>query len=184
MIRYPMMLAAVLGLVAMAGCSDPDPSPSQEAAPGAEAALTPDAEQPESDRPQPPVVPLELTQADWRGLELAGELGCAFSPSPGAAPLLFATGIVGSDRPAEAAIKLSAEGAVKLTMDGADGFDALAQGGLFTGDNDIFAEIATNGDPIAEQPQVAMESPRYSATLEIGRGAQSVTVNGVWECGP
>ncbi|UVI39421.1 hypothetical protein [Qipengyuania spongiae] len=184
MIRYPTMLAVVLGLVTMAGCSNADPSPSEETPPRSETALTRDAEPPQNDPRQQPTVPLELTQADWRGLKLEGELGCAFSPAPGAAPLLFATGIVGSDRPAEAAIKLSADGPVKLTMDGAGGFGALAQGGLFTGADDTFAEIVTSGDPIAEQPQVAMESPRYAATLKIGRGAQSVTMNGVWECGP
>ncbi|MCV0384165.1 MAG: hypothetical protein K5799_12090 [Erythrobacter sp.] len=184
MIHRPQVIAAALSALVLVGCSDTDPAPAEQAASRADPAPPPAAERPANERPQPPVVPLELSQADLRGLQLAGELGCAFSPAPGAASLLFATGIVGSDRPAEAAIKLTAEGPVKLTMDGADGFDGLAQGGLFTGDDDIFAEIATNGDPIAEQPQVAMESPRYSATLEIGRGAQSVTVDGIWECGP
>lgn len=186
--KHPAPIAAAvlaLTLPPLASCS-----PTEEPAASEETADIAVSRPPElpgpaagEDRPEP-VVPLELTRAEWRGLNLEGELGCAFARHSGDAPLFFATGIVGMERAAEGALKLG-EGPIKLVMDRPGGFDALSEGGRFTGDDGVFAEIAVNGDePLVETPQIAMESPQYRATLTVGRDGQSLAVDGIWECGP
>lgn len=177
MLRTPL-LVSLLSLP-LAACSQP--SDTEDTAPGAD---TLPAERSGASPQGEPLVPETIALAEWREADLTGELGCSFNRNDREDPLLLAAADVADDAPAEAAVKVG--GSIeKLTMDRRGGFSALSEGGRFTGEADLTADVAVTGDtPLEEDPAIAMESPRYAATLTFTRAGQSVATDGFWECGP
>lgn len=165
------MRFAILGAaLALAGCGD-----------AGEPAAT---ETPSTPAAEPVPALEELSEADLAQTDLAGELACTFRRSEEGGPIFLGRGNVVDEAGAEGAVKY--HGAVrKLAMEGKGGYDAMADGARFEGSG-FTLTIATTGDePLAEEPQVAMESPIYPATLTFtAPGEVERTIEGVFECGP
>lgn len=165
------VLAAALALTACGG--EPQRAAEETPAPAATPA------------PEPVASLDELSEADVSGAELAGELACSFRRAQGEGTLFLGRGDVVDTAGAEAVVKLG--GAVRqLAMAGEGGYDAMADGARFEGEG-IALAIAKSGDePIAEDPQVAMESPIYPAVMTVvaGPGQEERAIQGLLECGP
>ena len=117
----------------------------------------------------------ELTQEDIEGAELSGELVCNFL-GEGALPLLYATGVVASDEPAQGVVKVSGY-VERIAAPG--GFEGISNDPTFTGQGKIIA-IAMTGPAVGEG-----ESPARPATLTYERAdGASRTFEGLWQCGP
>lgn len=174
------MRIAVLGAaLVLAACGDTS-EPAREPA-AAEPPSTPTVERPAMiEEPG-----LEgLGETDLAGIGLEGELACTFRRSEGQSPIFFGRGDVLDDASAEGAVKY--DGTVRtLAMAGTGGYDAMADGARFEGEG-LTLTIATAGDePIQEEPQIAMESPIYPATLTFTAADQTEqAVQGLFECGP
>ncbi|AKM10904.1 hypothetical protein [Croceicoccus naphthovorans] len=121
-----------------------------------------------------------LTAAQISSADLQGELSCSFIRSDERAPLLLASGNVGSDDRALGVVGYA--GGVERIMSTEDGgFDAIVDGGRF----------ATKGLTIdvrrgkAPMPGATGESPPYPAAMRLMRadGAER-SFNGTWNCGP
>lgn len=166
------VLAAALALAACGG--EPD-QPAEEAA-----ALAPAA----TPAPEPAAMLEELGEADLATVDLAGELGCSFRREDAKAPIWLGRGDVADDAGAEAVVKL--DGAVhELAMAGEGGYSAMADGARFKGGNIALAIAKTGDEPIEEEPQIAMESPIYPATLTFTTTSEAEqVVRGLLECGP
>lgn len=165
---------ALFAIALLAGCS-----PAEEAA----------AEQPATEESAAPAAPSagtvggdgsdiqldELTQGDIEGAALSGELACSFSTGDGA-PILFATGIVASDEPAQGVVKVSGY-VERIAAPG--GFNGITDDPTFTGQGKTI-EIALTGPASG-----GGESPPRPADLTYQRadGASS-TLSGRWQCGP
>ena len=131
-----------------------------------------------------PLVPMQMDPAELQAVDLKGELGCSFAPSPQETPLLMAASFVDKAATSQAVVKLGNR-VVKLETQGKGGFDALAKGARFVGPRGLFANVVrTSDEPIEETPQIAMESPRYPAQLVLSRDGTELSIDGVWECGP
>ena len=116
-----------------------------------------------------------LTGRDIEGADLSGELACSFS-TDAARPLLYATGIVASEEPAQGVVKVS--GYVEL-IGAPGGFEGVTDDPSFTGQGKTIS-ITTTGDAVGEG-----ESPARPATLTYQRAdGASRTFNGFWQCGP
>lgn len=163
------MRIAILGAaLTLAACGGADEPPREPAA---------------SKSPTAPALE-EMSEADLVRTDLEGELACAFRAGEKAAPLFLGRGNVLDDAGARGAVKY--EGTVRtLAMDGTGGYDAMADGARFEGEG-LALTIATSSDePLAEEPQVAMESPIYPATLTFSPAGQPAqTIEGLFECGP
>lgn len=117
----------------------------------------------------------ELTQGDIEGAGLSGELACSFSTGD-TPPILFATGIVASNEPAQGVVKVS--GYVER-IGAPGGFDGIIDNPTFSGQGKTI-EIAITG-PASE----GGESPPRPATLTYQRAdGASQTLDGRWQCGP
>lgn len=170
------VLGAALALAACGDTSEPAPEPAEAEAPAA-----PTVEQPAI--LQEPGLE-ELGEADLAEVDLDGELACTFRRDEGRGPIFFGRGDVLDDASAEGAVKY--DGTVRtLAMAGTGGYDAMADGARFEGEG-LALTIATAGDePIQEEPQIAMESPIYPATLTFtAPGQAEQAVQGLFECGP
>lgn len=153
--------------VTVAGASEPAAPP---AVPGRE--------------PSGTLVPQTMQLAEWRAADLDGELACSFSRSAGESPLLVATSFVDDTAISEVALKLSGQ-VLTLETRSRGGFDALVAGGRFVGPESLTVNIARSAEePVAEEPRIAMESPRYPAMMVLSRDGQKLSVDGIWECGP
>ena len=160
---------------------DPPASPAPAPAPAAGDAGRP-AEMP-TPRPDPgtvggdgsqiALVPLDATDSEAVGLE--GELACSFT-SDGAQPLLYAMGVVGSDAPAQGAVRVA--GHVEQVR-APGGFDGMVRNPVFQGRGKTI-RIEQSGAASA-----GGESPAHPATLTYLRadGAHRV-FEGQWQCGP
>lgn len=180
-LRIATALAAV-SAVLLAGCS---PSPPSSVAQDQAAAPTPEAQQDDVAEPSPvrgtvggdgSDIQLDaLSERDLREADLSGELACSFSVG-GVAPILFATGIVASDEPAQGVVKVS--GYVE-PIRAPGGFDGMIDGATFTGQGKSI-ELVTTGEAIG-----GGESPPYPARLTYQRAdGASRTFDGRWQCGP
>lgn len=131
-----------------------------------------------------PMMLEELDEADLTDAGLEGELACAFRRGEEGAPIFLGRGDVHDDVGAAAAVKY--DGAVrKLAMEGRGGYDAMADGRRFSGQGLTLTIATTSDEPLAEEPQVAMESPIYPATLTFtAPGEAKRAIEGVFECGP
>ena len=130
-----------------------------------------------------PVLLEAMEPQDQAGVALDGELGCAFYASRGDDPLFVGAGDVGSDGGAEGLVKVDGQ-PVRLAMDGAGGYDRMADGALFSA-GALAAEIdVTGSEPLAEDPPIAGESPIFPARLTVTREGRSIAVDGLYECGP
>jgi len=180
--RGSTFLAGVLLPFALAACSDPAPDTAQEAAPAA----APPAGSAEAASAMADMLNLavqELTPLHIEQANLAGELACSFAPGPGGELLFLGRGDVGAAAGAQGLISLP-DGVRKLAMDGVGGYDAMARGARFTGE-DVGVEIAL-GDPGegGEELQVAEESPALPATMTVRSASSEIAVQGVYRCGP
>lgn len=117
----------------------------------------------------------ELTQADIEGAELSGELACSFSTGD-TPPILYATGIVASDEPAQGVVKVSGH-VERIGAPG--GFEGITDDPVFSGQGKMIG-IAVTGPAVG-----GGESPPRPATLTYERadGASRV-FEGRWQCGP
>jgi len=117
-----------------------------------------------------------LTAADIEGASLAGELACAFSTTPGGAPLLLARGDVASDAPARGVVKV---GDYVEPVAAPGGFDGMLRGAKFSGAGKVVLVEPTG------PATTGGESPPRPATLTYHRadGARR-TFAGQWQCGP
>ncbi|MDH5835108.1 hypothetical protein [Luteimonas kalidii] len=117
-----------------------------------------------------------LVAADLEQPGLTGELACSFAPEAGAAPMLYAMGVVASDTPATGIVKVAGhvEG---LRSPG--GFSGMLDDPTFTGRGTTIRIAATG--PAAG----GGESPPRPATLTYLRAdGASRTFEGWWQCGP
>lgn len=115
-----------------------------------------------------------LTADDIENAALAGELFCSFEAE--SETLLLAGGDVASNRPAEAALKISSH---PMSLSAQGGFDAITAGSAFAGTGGS-AEVEVTG-PATEDG----ESPARPATLTVlpDDGAE-IVAEGLWRCGP
>ncbi len=181
-LRSAPILALSL-LAAACGQAGDDTVPQQPAP-------TPDiARDPAPPAPPPPVpagmlVPDTLGEADRGAAQLAGELGCSFARNPAEDPLLIAAADVADDARGQALVRIG--GAVEtLRMDRAGGFNAMSRGARFTGADGLAVDVAVTGsEALVETPRIAMESPRFAATLTYARGGRTIALDGFYECGP
>ena len=117
----------------------------------------------------------ELTQEDVEGADLSGELVCNFL-GDGALPLLYATGVVASDDPAQGVVKVSGY-VERIAAPG--GFEGITDDPTFTGQGKTIS-IAMTGPATGEG-----ESPARPATLTYERAdGASREFDGLWQCGP
>lgn len=169
------MRIAILGAaLVLAACGDAGEQPRQPDV--AKPSATPTAERSATLE--------ELDEADIRSARLEGELACTFRRGDGQAPVFFGRGNVLDDVGAVAAVKYG--GSVRrLEMEGRGGYDAMANGARFGGQGLTLTIDKTGDEPIAEEPQIAMESPIYRATLTFtGPGEAKQAIEGLFECGP
>lgn len=116
-----------------------------------------------------------LSQEDIEGADLSGELVCNFLED-GALPLLYATGIVASDEPAQGVVKVA--GYVE-PIRAPGGFEGITTDPTFTGQGKTIA-IELTGPAEGDG-----ESPPRPATLTYERAdGASRTFEGLWQCGP
>ena len=131
-----------------------------------------------------PLVPMQMDPDELRAVDLKGELGCGFAPSPQETPLLMAASFVDKAATSQAAMKLGNQ-VVMLETQSKGGFDALTKGARFVGPDGLFANIVRASDePMQENPHITMESPRYPALLVLSRDGTELSIDGFWECGP
>lgn len=125
-----------------------------------------------------------LSGADVESADLSGELACSFARTKGGDPLFIGSGDVDDAAGAEGIAKV--DGAAReFAMAGTGGFSQLSQGARFTAAPDIVVAIEiTAEEPIAEEPQIAMESPAHRAMLTLRSGEEEAVIEGVYECGP
>ncbi|MGE3929551.1 MAG: hypothetical protein AB7G05_05265 [Hyphomonadaceae bacterium] len=124
---------------------------------------------------QAPNLALEpLHVADTAG-RLGGELGCSFRA--GDDQVLIASGIVASETPSEALMKL---GGVVVEMDATTtgGFDTLEDGEAFAAGG-VSAVVATTS-----AVATGTEEVRHNATLTVSADGGERVYEGVWSCGP
>ena len=118
-----------------------------------------------------------LTADEIRGAALGGELGCGFFNADEDFPVLSAMGVVASNDPAQAVVKAGGS-VVELTAPG--GYDAMADGAVFTGPDGAAYAVAVTGPA-----EGGGESPPRPATLTAEGGpADGETLEGRWVCGP
>lgn len=189
MLRY----AAVLALVALAACSPktedqptappvPDEVRTPAVAPAVPAPVT--AAPADGATPDGPTVGGDgsriqlspLLRGDFESNTLKGELSCSFSSGGGSDPLLFATGFVGGNEPAQGLVKV---GTYVERIAAPGGYDAMVKGATFIGQGKTIKIVITG------KAAGGGESPAYPATLTYDRadGAKRV-IEGTWTCGP
>lgn len=116
-----------------------------------------------------------LTAAEIEQAGLQGELACSFG-NAGASPLLHATGVVGSDSPAQGVVKI--EGYVER-VGAPGGFNGMTRDPVFSGQGKTI-RIERTGEASG-----GGESPAHPATLTYLRAdGASRTFEGQWRCGP
>lgn len=142
-VRLAAVVAVISGLL-LAGCS---PSEQATAESSAEVAPAPADLEIQLD---------QLTEGDLEKAGLSGELACSFSTGGNAPPILFATGIVASDQPAQGIVKVA--GHVER-IEAPGGFNGLAGNPTFTGQGKTI-RIAVTGPSSG-----GGESPPRPATL-------------------
>lgn len=176
----------------LAGCSDPDGVTEDASTPGqtnntGAAAGNVEATTPVAASASPAdaeattggdgssIVLSPLSQADMRAVNLAGELGCAFSTS-GSSPILVAMGNVASREAAQGVVKVGSS-VERVAAPG--GFDAMLKGVTFSGAGKTIRITVTG------PARGGGESPPSPAELTYDRadGAQR-TYAGEWTCGP
>lgn len=116
-----------------------------------------------------------LTARDVADAQLSGELACSFAAGA-TGPLLHATGVVASDTPAQAIVKLSGQ-VYPLRSPG--GFSGLLDDPQFNGAG-LQVRVDRTGPTIG-----GGESPPAPALLTY-RGADGAerSIEGEWQCGP
>ncbi|MDG6079069.1 hypothetical protein E3U23_07680 [Erythrobacter litoralis] len=176
--RYVLALTA---LAFLAACGDPVPEdavnepivvpPRIETSPSPALTPAPTA-----------LVPSTIDSALRRDRGFEGELGCVFRR--GQDVLLVGVANDASRENAEALIVIDGE-PQDLRMDGSGGYNALSGTPSFAGPNDLQVDI----DVISEASDAASESELtgpapLAATMNLARGGQSLSVEGIYECGP
>jgi len=124
-----------------------------------------------------------LTEADMQQVTLSGELACSFSQEQGGMPLFIGRGDVVDTAGATGAVKIE-DRVRSLQMEGTGGFSGLSDGATLSGDGATVVIDVTGQSPLPEDPQIAEESPRYTASMTVRLDDTSATVEGFYECGP
>ncbi|WP_374407608.1 hypothetical protein [Pelagerythrobacter sp.] len=171
------MRIAILGAaLALAACNE-----------GAEPANDPagDAATPAAPATIEPAGLEVLGESDISGAALKGELACGFRREGEGEGLLFlGRGNVDRTEGATGAVKYAGQ-VVSVAIDGTGGYDAMADGARFTGEGLSLSIAPQDGEPLAEDPQIAMESPLHPATLTFTpEGGPEQAIQGLYECGP
>lgn len=181
------LLASVLAITLITGCSNPSSDAEEEAAQSS--STSPSAEAPNDSDKQESVAPSghtqggdgseitlnALTEEDMNEASLPGELGCQFTTDDGEV-LLIAMGNVGSSDAAQGVVKVA--GYVER-VSAPGGFNGITESPTFSGKGKT-VHIEVTGEPIE-----GGESPPRPATLTYDRadGAQR-DWQGEWRCGP
>lgn len=172
-IPHAAMIAIVAGVL-LTGCVPPDQATAEPsvaadtAAPATSAGVTTGGDGSEIQLD-------ELTENDLEDAELSGELACSFSTGD-TPPILFATGIVASDEPAQGVVKVS--GYVER-IGAPGGFGEMTDNPTFTGQGKTI-RITVTGPASG-----GGESPPRPATLVYERAdGASRSFDGHWQCGP
>lgn len=181
------LLASVLAITLITGCSNPSSDADEEAAqssstsPSAEASN--DSDQQESAAPSgqtqggdgSEITLNALTEEDMNEASLPGELGCQFTTDDREV-LLIAMGDVGSSDAAQGVVKVAGY-VERLSAPG--GFNGITESPTFNGKGKT-VHIEVTGEPTE-----GGESPPRPATLTYDRadGAQR-DWQGEWRCGP
>lgn len=158
---------------AAAPAVSPTPTAAEEAVPASEQAAPIESGTVGGDGSQIELNPLEA--GDIEGAGLQGELACSFGEA-GARPLLYATGVVGSDSPAQGVVKV-ADYVERVGAPG--GFNGMTRNPTFSGQGKTI-RIEQTGEASG-----GGESPAHPATLTYLRAdGASRTFEGQWQCGP
>lgn len=177
------LLASLLAITMITGCSNPSSDAEEEAAqpstPPTSAEATNDSDKQESVKTQggdgSEITLNALTEEDMNEASLPGELGCQFNTDKGEV-LLIAMGNVGSSDAAQGVVKVA--GYVER-VSAPGGFNGIAESPTFNGKGKT-VHIEVTGEPTE-----GGESPPRPATLTYDRadGAQR-DWRGEWRCGP
>jgi hypothetical protein len=165
--RMTGLCAASLAVLAACGEPEQAPAPAPEPTPA----------------PVPVTGPQTLTEADMQQVTLSGELACSFSQEQGGMPLFIGRGDVVDTAGATGAVKIE-DRVRSLQMEGTGGFSGLSDGATLSGDGATVVIDVTGQSPLPEDPQIAEESPRYTASMTVRLDDTSATVEGFYECGP
>ncbi|KPQ26924.1 hypothetical protein GA0071314_1077 [Halomonas sp. HL-93] len=181
------LLASLLAITLITGCSNPSSGTEEEAAQSS--STSPSAEAPNDSDKQESAVPSgqtqggdgseitlnALTEEDMSEANLPGELGCQFTTDNGEV-LLIAMGNVGSSDAAQGVVKVA--GYVER-VSAPGGFNGITESPTFSGKGKT-VHIEVTGEPTE-----GGESPPRPATLTYDRadGAQR-DWKGEWRCGP
>lgn len=181
------LLASVLAITLITGCSNPSSDAEEEAAQSS--STSPSAEAPNDSDQQESASPSgqaqggdgseitlnALTEEDMSEASLPGELGCQFTTDDREV-LLIAMGNVGSSDAAQGVVKVA--GYVER-VSAPGGFNGITESPTFSGKGKT-VHIEVTGEPTE-----GGESPPRPATLTYDRadGAQR-DWQGEWRCGP
>lgn len=155
-----IVCAAAAAVLSACGQTASEPAPVEAPAPAPVTA------------PELALAPLQT--ADMQG-RLGGELGCSFTADGG--QLLVASGIVASQTPSEAVMKLDGV-VVEMDATAPGGFDTLEDGETFAGGG-VNAAVTTSA-----AIETGTEEVRHSATLTVTTAGGERAYEGAWTCGP
>ncbi|MDG5747775.1 hypothetical protein P8Q88_06240 [Qipengyuania sp. XHP0207] len=128
------------------------------------------------------LVPGVLEASMRREANLTSDLGCVFRR--GDDVLLAAAANSVSAESAEGLVVLDGS-PVELEMDGEGGYNTLSRGASFSGPDGLSVEVEVRSPaPVRETPAPVVAEPNFTGSLNLRRGAQSVTVEGIYNCGP
>ncbi len=178
MVKYVLALSA---LAALSACGDPVPEdavnepmvvpPRIETSPSPAVTPTPVA-----------LVPSAIDAALRRDGGFEGELGCVFRR--GQDVLLVAAANDASRENAEALVVLNSQ-PQDLRMDGGGGYNALSGTPSFAGADglEVDIDVISEASDVTSDPGLTGPAP-LTARMNLTRAGQSLSVEGVYECGP
>ncbi len=178
MVKYVLALGA---LAALSACGDPVPEdavnepmvvpPRIETAPSPAVTPTPAA-----------LVPGGIDTALRRDRGFEGELGCAFRR--GNEVLLVGAANDATRENAEALIVLNGVPQI-VRMDGGGGYNALSGTPSFAGADglEVDIDVISEASDVVSDPGLTGPAP-LTARMNLTRAGQSLSVEGVYECGP
>ena len=128
-----------------------------------------------------PLVPGVVSETMRSEANLVSDLGCVFRR--GEETLLAAAANSVSAESAEALIVLDGN-PVELEMNGGGGYNTLSRGASFAGPDGLEVEVEVRASaPVSETPAPVVAEPNFTGSLNLRRGSQTVTLEGIYNCG-
>ena len=172
------IITLVTPIALLAACAEPDDE--SETDPVAAVPSTETAAVPVIDGAN--LVPGVVEDSMRQQANLVSDLGCVFRR--GDDVLLAAAANSVSAESAEALVVLDGS-PVELEMDDEGGYNTMSRGASFSGPDGLAVEVEVRAPaPVRETPAPVVAEPNYTGSLNLRRGAQSVTVEGIYNCGP